>query len=148
MVEHSMLRRVTSRIIRHVMMEGDDVPPGVDLKDWLDACAKQVDYHDMQFRRWGLWTGATTVVIAVLALSGAGLHLLRALFPSADKGYVPALFLLAVIPASVASSHMTKTFVIANSVQKALGQKVRFWTQYRVGAAVFAIAILSRHFRA
>ena len=82
MVQHSMLRRVTSRIIRHVMMEGDDVPAGVDLKDWLDACAKQVDYHDNQFPRWGLWTGAATAVIAVTPHTpvknvGSGRHSIR-----------------------------------------------------------------------
>ena len=45
----------------------------------------------------------------------------------------------------MAGWHAGKTTRIANAISAAMGQKTRFWTEYRIGAAALALAILAKH---
>lgn len=140
MSDVSWLHRVKSRVVRYVMMEAEGPPEGADVKAWIAAQNARSDDHYRRAAFWFKWTAG----IAAVAVVSVAIFLLRS-DSSPPQIVAPALGVVLLVPAVMAGWHAGKTTRIANAISAAMGQKTRFWTEYRIGAAALALAILAKH---
>ena len=135
-----------SRFGRFLLMEGPGPAEGEDLHEWLAEASARMEHHGDRANRDPVWAALLLAVGAVLAFSGLADALLKSVLPSHSISGAVA-FVPGTAVGIIGGWHAGRMVKVSNAIRRALGGKVQFWTAYRVGAVLLALAILAQRLR-